>query len=66
MSRNAPNRKDELHAEIRRQIGSTGTMRFIRSLPSFEVAQGLPERFVNLLTELDQAESQQRTSRSGS
>lgn len=60
MSRNGTDSANILQEEIRRQFGSSGTTRFVRSLPAFQIEHGVPERFVNLLTELDRAESDQR------
>jgi hypothetical protein len=34
--------------------------RFLRSLPTFEVDQSMPQRFRNLLAELERAEADQR------
>jgi hypothetical protein len=57
MSRNGSHNANILHEEIRRQFGSVGTTRFVRSLPVFQVEGGLPERFSTLLVELDLAEA---------
>jgi len=46
-----------LQEEIRKQFGSAGTSRFLRSLPGLKVEQGIPDRFCNLLNELDRVES---------
>jgi len=50
-----------LQDEIRRQFGSAGTSRFARALPTFQVEHRVPERFLKLLTELDQAEHHRNT-----
>lgn len=57
MARDMPQNAKILQEEIRKQFGSAGTSRFLRSLPGFQVDQGIPERFRNLLNELDRAES---------
>jgi hypothetical protein len=56
MARDMPHAKI-LQEEIRRQFGSAGTSRFLRALPQFQVENRIPERFLNLLNELDRAES---------
>lgn len=56
MSRNGTQSENSLQQEIRKQFGSTGTTRFVRSLPAFQVKDDLPDRFSNLLDELDRAE----------
>lgn len=56
MSRNGTQSENSLQQEIRKQFGSTGTTRFVRSLPTFQVNDDLPDRFSNLLDELDRAE----------
>ncbi|MEP9386704.1 hypothetical protein [Mesorhizobium sp. KR9-304] len=60
MPRNKPNSANILQDEIRKQFGSAGTSRFLRALPGFRVEHKIPERFSNLLAELDRAESSQR------
>jgi hypothetical protein len=57
MARDMPHNAKILQEEIRKQFGSAGTSRFLRSLPGFQVEHGIPERFRNLLNELDRAES---------
>lgn len=56
MSRIGTNSDSTLQQEIRKQFGSTGTTRFVRSLPAFRVEDELPDRFSSLLTELELAE----------
>lgn len=53
-------RDGSLSDEIRRQFGSAGVTRFLRSLPAFEVDQSMPQRFKNLLAELERVEADQR------
>ena len=60
MAGDMPHNAKILQQEIRRQFGSAGTSRFLRALPSFQVEQKIPDRFANLLTELDHAESDRR------
>lgn len=52
-----------LQEEIRKQFGSAGTTRFVKSLPTFEIADEMPDRFMDLLGELDRAEADRRGSR---
>ena len=62
MARDMPNNTKILQEQIRKQFGSAGTSRFLRTLPGFQVEHKIPERFTNLLTELDRAESSRRNS----
>jgi hypothetical protein len=59
MTRNRQDSSKILQEEIRRQFRSAGTVRFLHTLPAFQVEHGIPERFNNLLSELDRAESDQ-------
>ncbi len=59
MTRNRQDNSNILQEEIRRQFGSAGTVRFLHTLPTFQVESGMPERFRNLLSELDRVESDQ-------
>lgn len=63
MARKMPHNAKTLQTEIRRQFGSAGTSRFLRSLPDFRVEQKVPQRFADLLAELDRAESAPRNGR---
>jgi hypothetical protein len=56
MPRNTPKRIDALRDEIRRQFGSPGTLRHLRSLPALQVDPDLPDDFRDLLARLDRAE----------
>ena len=49
-------RPRSLPDEIRRQFNMPGTGRFLRAQPWFRCEPGLPERFAELLAELDRAE----------
>ena len=60
MSRSRTDSANILQKEIRRQFGSVGTSRFLRALPGFRLEQKIPERFANLLAELDRAEADQQ------
>ena len=60
MSRSRTDSANILQKEIRRQLGSAGTSRFMRALPGFRVEHKIPERFANLLAELDRAEADQQ------
>ena len=60
MSRSRTDSANILQKEIRRQLGSVGTSRFMRALPGFRVEHKIPERFANLLAELDRAEADQQ------
>jgi hypothetical protein len=57
-------RQSTLPDEVRRQFGSAGTKRFLRALPAFRIDEGIPERFQNLLAELDRVEADRRKGRS--
>jgi hypothetical protein len=57
-------RQSTLPDEVRRQLGSAGTKRFLRALPAFRIDEGIPERFRNLLAELDRVEADRRKGRS--
>jgi hypothetical protein len=60
MARDMPHNVKIMQEEIRKQFGSAGTSRFLRTLPGFQVEHKIPERFTNLLAELDRAESDRR------
>ena len=60
MSRSRTDSANILQKEIRRQFGSVGTSRFVRALPGFGVEHKIPDRFANLLAELDRAEADQQ------
>ena len=60
MARDMPHNAKILQQEIRRQFGSAGVSRFLRAQPNFQVEQKIPDRFANLLIELDRAESDRR------
>jgi hypothetical protein len=60
MARDMPHKTKILQEEIRKQFGSAGTSRYLRALPGFQVEHRTPQRFTNLLAELDRAEADQR------
>ena len=60
MSRNRTDSANILQKEIRRQLGSAGTSRFMRALPGFRVEPKIPVRFATLLGDLDRAEADQQ------
>ncbi len=62
MSRHGNNSAAALQEEIRKQLGSSSTTRFVRSLPAFQVDHAMPERLTSLLAELARAEAAQRNS----
>ncbi|RWX64264.1 hypothetical protein EN780_21445 [Mesorhizobium sp. M4B.F.Ca.ET.089.01.1.1] len=57
MSGNKDHRQAELAADIRRQLGSEATKRFLRTLPSFRLETTTPEHFRDLLDQLDDLET---------
>ena len=61
MTRTAGVKPNAVQHEIRRQFGSPGTASFLRSLPLLRVEYGMPDRFDDLLSELDRAEARGRS-----
>ncbi len=57
MSGNENDDVNSLRHEIRKQFGSVATTRFARSIPTFRVDNAMPERFANLLAELERSET---------
>ncbi|MBL8576878.1 MAG: hypothetical protein JNK47_06605 [Mesorhizobium sp.] len=57
MSGNEYDDVNSLRQEIRKQFGSAATTRFVRSIPAFHVENAMPERFTDLLAQLDRAET---------
>lgn len=57
MSGNENDDVNSLRQEIRKQFGSAATIRFARSIPAFRVENAMPERFTNLLAQLDRTEA---------
>lgn len=56
MTRNG-HKRNTLPDEIRRQFNSVGMARFLRALPSFRIDQCMPDRFQQLLADLDRVEA---------
>ena len=57
MTRNNGERPEGLAADIRRQLGTEATKRFLRTLPAFRAEADIPDHFRQLLDRLDGAES---------
>lgn len=51
------NKREELAADIKRQMGTEATKRFLRTLPAFHLQAELPEHLRELLDRLDGAEA---------
>ncbi|AZO11469.1 MULTISPECIES: hypothetical protein [unclassified Mesorhizobium] len=56
-------RRAGLAADIRRQLGSEATKRFLRTLPPFRLEKDTPRQFSDLLDRLDKIEA--RSARGG-
>ena len=56
MTRKNGERPESLCEEIRRQFGSPVIKRYLGALPPFRFEPGVPDRFADLLAELDRAE----------
>ena len=63
MTRNNAERPEGLAAHIRRQMGSDATKRFLRNLPAFRADNDIPDRFQELLDQLDGTEGLERRDR---
>lgn len=57
MSGNRTENANILQEEIRRQFGSVGTTRYVKTLPPYQVEHRIPERLANLLSELERREA---------
>ncbi|WP_192183406.1 hypothetical protein [Mesorhizobium amorphae] len=57
MTGNKRDRREELAADIKRQVGTETTKRFLRTLPAFRLQPDLPEHLRELLDRLDGAEA---------
>ncbi|MFK0688977.1 hypothetical protein ACFX5Q_12320 [Mesorhizobium sp. IMUNJ 23033] len=57
MTGNKRDRREELAADIKRQVGTETTKRFLRTLPAFRLQADLPEHLRELLDRLDGAEA---------
>ncbi|MDX8448773.1 hypothetical protein [Mesorhizobium captivum] len=58
MSGNNSERRARLANDIRRQVGTEATKRFLRTLPVFRLEKEVPKRFADLLDRLDGAEAE--------
>lgn len=57
MSRRNGEKRDGLAADIRRQLGTEATKRFLRTLPAFRTESDIPDRLKELLDRLDGVEA---------
>lgn len=56
MTGNGEHTDRKLVSEIGRRFADDATTRYLRSLPLFRAEDGLPDRFVSLLGELERCE----------
>jgi hypothetical protein len=57
MTRKNGERPESLAADIRRQMSTEATKRFLRTLPAFRADNDIPEHFRELLNRLDGVEN---------
>ncbi|MDX8465063.1 hypothetical protein RFM26_05140 [Mesorhizobium sp. VK23B] len=57
MSGNGGDRRAKLAKDIRRQLGTEATKRFLRTLPAFRLEKEMPKRLTDLLDRLEGAEA---------
>ncbi|MDG4881061.1 hypothetical protein [Mesorhizobium sp. WSM4884] len=57
MKGNNGDRRARLANDIRRQVGTEATKRFLRTLPVFRLEKEVPKRLTDLLDRLDGAEA---------
>ncbi|MER8417378.1 hypothetical protein [Mesorhizobium sp. M1329] len=57
MPRRNGEKRDGLAADIRRQLGTEATKRFLRTLPAFRTESDIPDRLKELLDRLDGVEA---------
>ncbi|MER8875538.1 hypothetical protein [Mesorhizobium sp. M0684] len=57
MPRRNGEKRDGLAADIRRQLGTEATKRFLRTLPGFRTESDIPDRLKELLDRLDGVEA---------
>jgi hypothetical protein len=57
MARKDGERRERLPADIRRQLGTEATTRFLRTLPTFRTESDIPDRLRELLDRLDAMEA---------
>ncbi|WP_192252139.1 hypothetical protein [Mesorhizobium silamurunense] len=58
MTGNKNHKRAELAADIRRQVGTEATKRFLRTLPAFRLEKEMPKHFRELLDRLEGAEAE--------
>lgn len=63
MIRHNEERQGRMTEEIRRQFGSAGTTRFLRSIPALQVEKEIPDLLQDLLCELERVEAKHARSR---
>ena len=56
MTRNNGDRRESLAGDIRRQLSTEATTRFLRTLPAFRTEADIPDHFKELLDRLDGVE----------
>ncbi|MER8404211.1 MULTISPECIES: hypothetical protein [unclassified Mesorhizobium] len=57
MPRRNGEKRDGLAGDIRRQLGTEATKRFLRTLPAFRTESDIPDRLKELLDRLDGVEA---------
>jgi hypothetical protein len=57
MTRDKAEKGEKLATEVRRQFGAEAMTRFLRTLPAFRAEADIPNRFRELLDDLDRVES---------
>ena len=57
MNGNNSQKRTELAADIRRQVGTEATKRFLRTLPAFRLEKEMPKHFKELLDRLEGVEA---------
>jgi hypothetical protein len=57
MNGNNDNRRADLAADIRRQMGTEATKRFLRTMPEFRLQEETPKQLKDLLDRLDEVQS---------
>ncbi|TPO11585.1 hypothetical protein FJ987_18420, partial [Mesorhizobium sp. CU2] len=50
-------KRGEIAADLRRQLGSEATQRFLRAMPAFRLETDMPKHFRELLDRLDRADA---------
>jgi hypothetical protein len=57
MNGNNDNRRADLAADIRRQMGTEATKRFLRTMPEFRLQEKTPEQLKELLDRLENVQA---------